>query len=113
MISRYTEPMNEAAKAIHLICCRSSPPERLNRKTRLDAEASMHSGNIRRKPHPRISSKGKPSRPNGLRAPPRPSRGPGVRKTMTLSSTITTPANQAKERHRLEGSLPSGNSSIR
>ena len=51
--------------------------------------------------------------PNGLRILPWFSNGPGASPPATLSTTITTPENQASGRHLLEGSFPSGNSKMR
>ena len=110
MIVRYTRPMNEAAKAIHLICWRTSPLECRKRTTRLAAEASMHRGNKGSTIQPAATTQGCPSNPNGLRAPPSPSRGPGIRKVRTLTTTITAPDKRASGRHLLDGRRPSGNS---
>src|SRR5215212_8470378 len=41
------KPKTKAAKASHLICSRSSPPERTKRNTKLKAEPSMHRGSSR------------------------------------------------------------------
>src|SRR5918911_4330742 len=103
-------PKIEAAKASHLICSRSSPPERRKRNTKLTAEARMHMGSSRVTPCVRSAIQGYSSRPNGLRTPPRSGSRPGVRRIERLSETITTPENQARGRHLLEESLPSGNS---
>jgi hypothetical protein len=51
---------------------------------------------------------GYPSSPNGFRTPSKSGSGPGVRAMTKLTRTITAPENQARGRHLLEGSLPSG-----
>src|SRR5829696_537322 len=110
MAIRYNKPTTEAAKAIHLICCRSSPLERRKRNTRLTAERIMHRGNSKRKTSIPLNSQGCPSSSNGLRAPPRLANRPGERATPTLASMSTTPETRARGRHLLEGNLPSGKS---
>src|SRR5918995_3606149 len=110
MAIRYNEPTTEAAKAIHLICWRSSPLERRKRNTRLAAERTMHTGSSRRNTSIPLNSQGCPSSPNGLRTSPRLANRPGEKATPTLASTSTTPEKRARGRHLVEGSLPSGKS---
>src|SRR5215212_9542566 len=74
MAIRYTMTTTEAAKAIHLICWRSSPLERRKRNTKLRAEASMQSGNSGRTTYPALVNQCCPSSPKGLRTP----RGPAT-----------------------------------
>src|SRR5215216_4163561 len=106
MAIRYTMTTTEAAKAIHLICWRSSPLERRKRNTKLRAETSMQSGNSGRTAYPALGSHCCPSSPKGLRTPPRPCNGPGESMTPTLANTSTAPESHARGRHLLEGSLP-------
>src|SRR5215212_2640385 len=54
MAIRYKMTTTEAAKAIHLICSRSSPLERRKRSTKLRAETSMQSGNSGRTAYPAL-----------------------------------------------------------
>src|ERR687890_21236 len=58
MAPRYSSPTTEPAKAIHLICWRSSPLDRRKRKTKLSAERTMHRGNSRRKASIPVKSQG-------------------------------------------------------
>jgi hypothetical protein len=79
----------------------------------LTAEAKMHRGSSGRMRYTASCSQGSASMPNGLRILPWFSNGPGASPPATLSTTITTPENQASGRHLLEGSFPSGNSKMR
>src|SRR5215203_3459574 len=69
MAIRYKMTTTKAAKAIHLICSRSSPLERRKRSTKLRAETSMQSGNSGRTAYPALVSHCCPSSPKGLRTP--------------------------------------------
>src|SRR5918995_7427599 len=70
----------------------------------------MHRGNRGRTRYAVVSIQGYPSNLNGFCTPPRFCNGPGVSPTRMLTSKITTPESQARGRHLLDGSLPSGNS---
>ena len=48
--------------------------------------------------------------PNGFCTPPRFCSGPGASAAPMLTQKIITPESHANARHRLEGSLPLGNS---
>ena len=73
----------------------------------------MHRGSSGRTIYAPAVTQGCSSRPNGLRIPPRCSKGSGVNITPRLSKTIVAPESHARGRHLLEGSLPSGNSKSR
>ena len=113
MAIRYNTPANEATKATHLICWRTSPLERRKRNTMLTAEANIHRGSSGRMMYDAYTSQGSASSPNGLGTIPWFSKGPGASPSVTLSSTITTPEKRARGRHLLDGSFPSGNSKTR
>ena len=73
----------------------------------------MHTGSSRTRLCAASATQGYFSSPNGLSIPGKPSTGPGVRTLPALTERIAAPEIQARGRHLLEGSLPSGNSRIR